>query len=146
MSPAAACLFILNHRYDPESDSLYLQLIDSPVAGSEEVRPGVILDFDDSGRIVAVEILRGSDHSVRAAGVRFEGERLVVCLADEREVSLPLKRYPTLAKATAEQRDQWELIGDGAGVRWEDLDLDLCVQALVAGLPEGMPAPPMRAD
>ena len=45
-------------KVDKESDALYLRLDEAAVVESEEVQPGVILDFDDQGRVVAVEILR----------------------------------------------------------------------------------------
>ncbi len=48
--------------YDPEADALYLRFADTPVAESEEVRPGIMLDFDASGRIVAIEVLDASEH------------------------------------------------------------------------------------
>ena len=38
--------------YDPDVDALYLRLADVTVTDSEEVRPGVILDFDDQDRVV----------------------------------------------------------------------------------------------
>ncbi len=44
-------------RIDKESDTLYLRLDESKVVESEEVRPGVILDFDSEGRVVGVEFL-----------------------------------------------------------------------------------------
>ena len=44
-------------KVDKESDTLYLRLDESKVAESEEVRPGVILDFDVEGRVVGVEFL-----------------------------------------------------------------------------------------
>ena len=43
-------------RYDPEADALYLRLADTSVSESEEVRPGIIFDFDAEGRVVAIEI------------------------------------------------------------------------------------------
>ena len=46
--------------YDPEVDALYLRLSESPVLDSEEVRPGIILDFDEQGRVVGVEDLSES--------------------------------------------------------------------------------------
>lgn len=46
--------------YDPEVDALYLRLSESPVLDSEEVRPGIILDFDEQGRVVGVEVLDAS--------------------------------------------------------------------------------------
>lgn len=44
-------------HYDPKTDSLYLRLTDSDVVESEEVRPGVVLDFDDKDQVVAIEVL-----------------------------------------------------------------------------------------
>lgn len=77
-----------------------------------------------------------------ATGLRFENGRMVVILDDRREMSLPLSLYPTLLKATAAQREAWELIGPGKGFHWEGLDLDLSVEGLLRGLPEAIPAPP----
>ncbi len=44
-------------KVDKKSDPLYLRLDESKVVESEEVRPGVILDFDSEGRVVGVEFL-----------------------------------------------------------------------------------------
>lgn len=44
-------------KVDKESDTLYLRLDESKIVESEEVRPGVILDFDAEGRVVGVEFL-----------------------------------------------------------------------------------------
>lgn len=49
-------------HYDAEADALYLRFADAPVIESEELRPGIIFDFDADGRIVAVEILDASEH------------------------------------------------------------------------------------
>jgi hypothetical protein len=90
--------------------------------------------------------MRTGNGSNRAApkgvGVRFEKGRLVVILDDQREVSVPLSRYPTLQRARAAQRNGWRLIGRGLGFHWETLDLDLSVAGLVNGLPELIPPPP----
>lgn len=42
---------------DRENDALYFRLNESAVVESEEVSPGVILDFDDQGRVVGIEML-----------------------------------------------------------------------------------------
>ena len=42
---------------DKEADALYLRLDDSKIIGSEEVSPGVVLDFDQHEQVVGVEIL-----------------------------------------------------------------------------------------
>lgn len=44
-------------RIDRESDALYLRIDEAPIVESEEVQPGVILDFDKDGRVVGIEIL-----------------------------------------------------------------------------------------
>jgi uncharacterized protein YuzE len=45
-------------RFDQQADALYVRLDESPVVESEEVRPGVVLDLDQRGEIVGIEILR----------------------------------------------------------------------------------------
>jgi len=43
---------------DKEADALYLRLDEKPVVESEEVQPGVILDYNEKNQVVGVEILR----------------------------------------------------------------------------------------
>jgi uncharacterized protein YuzE len=57
-------------RYDCETDALYLRFADAPVSESEEVRPGIVFDFDADGRIVAVEILDASEHLASGADLQ----------------------------------------------------------------------------
>lgn len=73
--------------------------------------------------------------TVRAKGVSFKDGRFYVLLADEREISVPLSWFPRLLHATDEQRDAWELIGQGVGIHWEAIDEDISVAGLL-GLPE----------
>ncbi len=44
-------------KIDKENDALYLRLDDSEIIDSEEVQPGVILDFDKNNRVIGIEIL-----------------------------------------------------------------------------------------
>ncbi|NLV16108.1 MAG: DUF2283 domain-containing protein [Syntrophomonadaceae bacterium] len=56
--------------YYPETDSLYIELSERPSADSEEVAPGVVLDYDTEGRIVGIDIdnaSKASDLSVLEA-------------------------------------------------------------------------------
>jgi uncharacterized protein YuzE len=57
----------MKSRYDPEADALYVQLADGRIIESEEVRPGIVLDFDASGRVVGIEILDASEHVAEGA-------------------------------------------------------------------------------
>ena len=45
-------------RVDEQADALYLRLDDSKIVESEEVQPGIVLDFNEHNQVVGVEILR----------------------------------------------------------------------------------------
>lgn len=57
-------------KIDKESDALYFRLDDDDIVASEEVQPGIILDFDENGRVIGIEILSLSS--------RFPPEKLRV--------------------------------------------------------------------
>jgi uncharacterized protein YuzE len=44
-------------KVDRESDTLYFRLDENRIVESEEVRPGIILDFDEKDQVVGVEFL-----------------------------------------------------------------------------------------
>jgi len=44
-------------KVDEENDALYFRLDESAIVDSEEVQPGVILDFNGDGHVVGIEIL-----------------------------------------------------------------------------------------
>jgi len=44
-------------KIDKENDALYLRLDESSIIDSEEVQPGVILDFNADGKVVGIELL-----------------------------------------------------------------------------------------
>jgi uncharacterized protein YuzE len=48
---------------DKQADALYLRLDDSTIVESEEVSPGVVLDFNKDNQVVGVEVLRLSERS-----------------------------------------------------------------------------------
>ena len=49
-------------QFDEETDALYIRLDDSKIIESEEVKPGIVLDFNDRNQVVAIEILRVRNH------------------------------------------------------------------------------------
>ena len=55
-------------KIDTESDALYFRLDDDEIMESEEVQPGVILDFDENGRVIGIELL--------SLSTRFAPEKL----------------------------------------------------------------------
>ena len=47
-------------RVDRAADAVYLNLTDRSIKDSAEVADGIVVDYDDGGRIVGVEILDAS--------------------------------------------------------------------------------------
>lgn len=74
-------------------------------------------------------------HEPRATDVRYTENKLHVALSDGREISVPLSWFPRLERASAAQRKRHRLIGDGTGIRWDDIDEDISVPGLF-GLPD----------
>lgn len=68
-----------------------------------------------------------------ALDVTFSADVFRVALEDGRELSIPLAWFPRLLRASPEQRQNWELIGRGEGVHWDELDEDISVAGLLAG-------------
>lgn len=66
-----------------------------------------------------------------AVAVSCSDDALSVTLSDGRVVSVPLAWFPRLADATPRQRSDWELIGGGIGIHWEDIDEDISVESLL---------------
>ena len=61
--------------YYPDTDSLYIDLSERTSQDSREVAPGVVLDFDDEGRLVGIDI----DHASEVVNLsRLEAESLPV--------------------------------------------------------------------
>jgi uncharacterized protein YuzE len=47
--------------YDEKADALYLRLDDSKIIESQEVQPGIVLDYNADSQVIGVEILRVKD-------------------------------------------------------------------------------------
>ncbi len=60
-------------NYDRQTDTLSVILREGvPVAVSDDERPGVILDFDEEGNLVSLEILDASTRVTDARRVEYE--------------------------------------------------------------------------
>ena len=71
----------------------------------------------------------------RAKEVTVTDDELLVVLADGRRIAVPLAWFPRLLGATAEERHHFEILGDGVGIHWPDIDEDLSVAGLLRGTP-----------
>ena len=69
-----------------------------------------------------------------ATEVFVSDDELTVHLVDGRKLSVPLVWFPRLLHGSREQRNSFELIGEGEGVHWEDLDEDISVAGLLRGV------------
>jgi len=69
----------------------------------------------------------------RAESIEVTDAELVVHLVDGRRLSVPLVWFPRLLRATPEQRNKSEILGDGDGIHWPMIDEDLSVEGLLAG-------------
>jgi uncharacterized protein YuzE len=56
--------------YDPDADAAYVTLSSATVRDSAEVAPGVVLDYDDEGRVVGIELLGARTHLAPGAWSR----------------------------------------------------------------------------
>lgn len=73
------------------------------------------------------------DADPRAIDVRVDADELTVELADGRRITAPLAWFPRLLHADPGLRSKWELLGEGRGIHWPELDEDLSVAGLLRG-------------
>lgn len=69
-----------------------------------------------------------------AKAVEFSEEMMHVQLTDGRVLSVPLVWFPTLREASPEQRARCQIRAGGRGLHWPDLDEDLSIAGLMAGV------------
>ena len=50
----------MTFHYYPETDSLYIELSEKPGVNSQEVAPGVVLDFDAEGHVIGIDLDQAS--------------------------------------------------------------------------------------
>ena len=68
-----------------------------------------------------------------AASVDFTESELIISLTDGRSISVPIAWFASLSTASKEQLNDWELLGEGEGVHWPQIDEDLSVKGLLLG-------------
>ena len=71
----------------------------------------------------------------RVKKVSVTDELITFYLADGRVIGVPLAWSWRLSDATPEQRANSEIIGDGQGVHWPDVDEDISVDGMLHGVP-----------
>ena len=73
----------------------------------------------------------------RAQSAKVNEEALQVDLVDGRTIIVPLAWFPRLWHGTPQERNHFEIFGDGAYIHWPGLDEDLTIAGLLAGRQSG---------
>lgn len=69
-----------------------------------------------------------------AKSVEFDDQMMHVLFTDGRVLGVPIQWFPRLRRASHEQRQQYEIGGGGISLHWPDLDEDLSIAGLMAGV------------
>ena len=71
----------------------------------------------------------------KATAVICSDDELRVSLTDGRTLTVPLVWFPRLVHASSSERANYELLGEGEGIHWPQVDEDISVAGLLAGQP-----------
>lgn len=58
--------------FDPETDTLNLIFREDKIVESDEIKEGIIFDYNKDGKIVSMEILDASEHISEPRGILYE--------------------------------------------------------------------------
>lgn len=53
----------MRFEYFPETDTLYIQLQEGPGADAQEVAPNIVLDYNEAGEVIGIEIEHASERT-----------------------------------------------------------------------------------
>lgn len=76
----------------------------------------------------------------RFKDLRVTEDAIEATLVDGRTVSVPLAWSWRLSEATPEQRSNFQILGDGLGAHWPDIDEDLSAEGMLSGVPARRPS------
>ena len=76
---------------------------------------------------------------VRIKHIDISKDTITAQLMDGRTISVPLAWSWRLSEATPKQRENVEIIGDGHGVHWSDIDEDISAEGMLYGIPAPRP-------
>ncbi len=83
--------------------------------------------------------IAASSADSRLIDFQVTDDEIIACLADGRTISVPLAWSWRLSEATEKQRSCFEILGDGQGVHWPEVDEDISVEGMLAGVPARRP-------
>ena len=71
----------------------------------------------------------------RLLNIKITDDEIIAILVDGRTISVPLVWSWRLSEATSEQRQNFEILGNGEGIHWPDIDEDISVLGMLTGSP-----------
>ncbi len=74
-----------------------------------------------------------ADTELRATRVWADSGQVCIQLSDEQEIRFPATKNPRLHRGSPKEVAHVEIICDGTGLHWPDLDEDLSVQGIIEG-------------
>jgi hypothetical protein len=80
----------------------------------------------------------------RIRDVKVTVDTITAYLVDGRVISVPLAWSWRLSEATSAQRANFEIIGDGEGIHWPDIDEDISAEGMLHGVPARRPRKPVH--
>jgi len=75
----------------------------------------------------------------RIQNVSITDDTITAQLIDGRTITVPLAWSWRLAEATSDQRAQFEIIGNGSGIHWPEIDEDISAEGMLHGIPARRP-------
>ena len=76
---------------------------------------------------------------LKVKDIKVTDDEIIAHLVDGRTISVPLAWSWLLSEATPKQRSNYEIIGDGQGIHWPDIDEDISVDGMLDGIPARRP-------
>ncbi len=76
---------------------------------------------------------------IRIREIKVTDDEIIAYLMDGRSISVPLVWSWRLSQATWAQRNHYEIMGDGHGVHWPDVDEDISAWGMLYGTPAPRP-------
>jgi hypothetical protein len=80
----------------------------------------------------------------RILNAQVTEDEIIAHLVDGRTISVPLIWSWRLAEATENQRQNFEILGDGQGIHWPEIDEDISAEGMLYGSPARRPYRPSK--
>ena len=80
----------------------------------------------------------------RLLNIAITDDEIIAHLMDGRTITVPLVWSWRLSEATPQQRQNFEILGDGQGIHWPDIDEDISVEGMLYGSPARRPGKPAK--